>query len=47
MSDAVPSTYEIDGKQYVIIAATGGTRAGNSESDAFYFFFTGGVKGRY
>lgn len=35
---AVPSTYEIDGKQYVIIAATGGTRAGNSESDAFIAF---------
>ncbi|MCG2589816.1 pyrroloquinoline quinone-dependent dehydrogenase [Rhodohalobacter sp. WB101] len=35
---AVPSTYEIDGEQYVIIAATGGTRAGNSESDAFIAF---------
>ncbi|NBC02693.1 MAG: PQQ-binding-like beta-propeller repeat protein [Bacteroidetes bacterium] len=35
---AVPATYEIDGKQYVIIAATGGTRAGNNESDAFIAF---------
>ncbi len=35
---AKPSTYEIDGKQYVIIAATGGTRAGEGNSDAFISF---------
>lgn len=35
---ATPSTYEIDGKQYVIIAATGGARAGVRKSDAFIAF---------
>ncbi|SMO73688.1 PQQ-binding-like beta-propeller repeat protein [Fodinibius sediminis] len=35
---ATPSTYEIDGRQYVVIAATGGARAGVNKSDAFIAF---------
>lgn len=36
--DAFPSTYEIDGKQYVVIPATGGSRVGTRSSDAFVAF---------
>ena len=35
---ATPSTYEIDGRQYVIIAAGGGGKAGTKKGDAFYCF---------
>ncbi|MEX0772646.1 MAG: PQQ-binding-like beta-propeller repeat protein [Balneolales bacterium] len=35
---ATPSTYEIDGKQYIVIAATGGSRTGIRKSDAFIVF---------
>jgi len=35
---ASPSTYEIDGKQYVVIAAAGGTRVGTTKGDAFVAF---------
>lgn len=35
---ATPSTYEIDGKQYVVIAATGGGNIGTETSDAFIAF---------
>jgi quinoprotein glucose dehydrogenase len=35
---ATPSTYEIDGKQYVIIAATGGGFIGTDTGDAFIAF---------
>ncbi|MDX1618315.1 MAG: pyrroloquinoline quinone-dependent dehydrogenase [Balneolaceae bacterium] len=35
---ATPSTYEIDGRQYVVIAATGGSRLGTHKSDAFIAF---------
>lgn len=36
--DAFPATYEIDGKQYVVIPATGGSRVGTNSSDAFIAF---------
>jgi len=35
---ATPSTYEIDGKQYIIIAATGGGFIGTDTGDAFIAF---------
>jgi quinoprotein glucose dehydrogenase len=35
---ATPSTYEIDGKQYVIISATGGGFIGTQTGDAFIAF---------
>lgn len=35
---AVPSTYEIEGKQYVVIAATGGSRVGTTKGDAYIAF---------
>ncbi|WP_372636341.1 PQQ-binding-like beta-propeller repeat protein [Fodinibius sp.] len=36
--DAFPATYEIDGRQYVVIPATGGSRVGTNSSDAFIAF---------
>lgn len=35
---AVPSVYQADGKQYVVIAAGGGNRLGTPTGDAFYAF---------
>lgn len=35
---ATPSTYEIDGRQYVVIAAGGGGKPGTKRGDAFYCF---------
>ena len=35
---ATPSTYEMDGRQYVIIAAGGGGKPGTKRGDAFYCF---------
>jgi quinoprotein glucose dehydrogenase len=35
---AVPSVYQVDGKQYVVIAAGGGNRLGTPTGDAFYAF---------
>jgi len=35
---AVPSVYEVDGKQYVVIAAGGGNRMGTPSGDAFFAF---------
>jgi quinoprotein glucose dehydrogenase len=35
---AVPSVYEVDGKQYVVIAAGGGNRMGTPSGDAFIAF---------
>jgi quinoprotein glucose dehydrogenase len=39
---ASPSTYEIDGRQYVVIAAAGGTRVGTTKGDAFIAFTLNG-----
>lgn len=36
--DAFPATYEIEGKQYVVIPATGGSRVGTRSSDSFIAF---------
>ena len=35
---ATPATYEIDGRQYVIIAAGGGGKPGTKKGDAYYCF---------
>jgi len=35
---ATPATYEIDGRQYVVIAAGGGGKPGTKKGDAFYCF---------
>jgi quinoprotein glucose dehydrogenase len=35
---AIPSTYEIGGRQYVVIAAAGGTRVGTPKGDAYVTF---------
>ena len=35
---ATPSIYEVDGKQYVVIAAGGGNRNGTPSGDAYYAF---------
>ncbi len=35
---AAPSTYEMDGRKYVIIAAGGGGKPGTKRGDAFYCF---------
>ena len=35
---ATPATYEIDGKQYVVIAAGGGGKPGTKPGDAYYCF---------
>ena len=35
---ASPSTYELDGRQYIVIAAAGGTRVGTTKGDAFIAF---------
>jgi quinoprotein glucose dehydrogenase len=35
---AVPASYEVDGKQYVVIAAGGGGKLGTKSSDAFVAF---------
>jgi quinoprotein glucose dehydrogenase len=35
---ATPSTYEVDGKQYVVIAAGGGGQPGTKSGDAFVAF---------
>jgi quinoprotein glucose dehydrogenase len=35
---AVPSVYQVDGKQYIVIAAGGGNRLGTPTGDAFYAF---------
>ena len=35
---ATPATYEIDGRQYVIIAAGGGGKPGTKSGDAYYCF---------
>jgi quinoprotein glucose dehydrogenase len=36
--NATPSVYEIDGKQYIVIAAGGGGRVGSESSDAYVAF---------
>jgi quinoprotein glucose dehydrogenase len=36
--NATPSIYEVDGKQYVVIAAGGGGRVGSESSDAYVAF---------
>ena len=36
--NATPSVYEVDGKQYVVIAAGGGGRVGTESSDAYVAF---------
>ena len=36
--NATPSTYEVNGKQYVVIAAGGGGRVGSESSDAYVAF---------
>lgn len=36
--NATPSVYEVDGKQYVVIAAGGGGRVGSESSDAYVSF---------
>jgi quinoprotein glucose dehydrogenase len=35
---AIPSTYEIDGRQYIVIAATGGSRVGTTKGDTYIAF---------
>ena len=35
---ATPSTYDIDGRQYVVIAATGGGKLGTPAGDAMIAF---------
>jgi quinoprotein glucose dehydrogenase len=35
---APPATYEVDGKQYVVIAATGGGKLGTAMGDAWVAF---------
>lgn len=35
---AVPSVYEVDGKQYIVIAAGGGNRIGTPSGDAYVAF---------
>ncbi len=35
---AVPAVYQIDGRQYIVIAAGGGNRIGTPTGDAFYAF---------
>ena len=35
---ATPCTYEIDGRQYVVIAAGGGGKPGTRSGDAYYCF---------
>ncbi len=35
---ATPSTYEIDGRQYVVIAAGGGGKPGTTSGDSYYCF---------
>ena len=35
---AVPSTYQVDGKQYVVIAAGGGNRNGSPSGDSYVAF---------
>lgn len=35
---ATPSTYEVDGRQYVVIAAGGGGKPGTKSGDSFYCF---------
>ena len=35
---AVPSIYEVEGKQYVVIPAGGGNRMGTTSGDAFIAF---------
>ncbi len=35
---APPSVYEVDGRQYVVIAATGGGKMGTEEGDAYVAF---------
>jgi quinoprotein glucose dehydrogenase len=35
---AMPAVYQVDGKQYVVIAAGGGNRLGTPTGDAFYAF---------
>lgn len=36
--NATPSVYEVDGKQYIVIAAGGGGRVGSESSDAYVAF---------
>jgi len=36
--NATPSVYEVDGKQYIVIAAGGGGRVGSASSDAYVAF---------
>ena len=35
---ATPSTYEIDGKQYIVIAAGGGGKCGTQSGDSYVAF---------
>ncbi|HLW32125.1 MAG TPA: hypothetical protein VKX40_07675 [Aequorivita sp.] len=35
---ATPSTYSVDGKQYVVIPATGGGKLGGKTGDAYVAF---------
>lgn len=39
--NATPSVYEVDGKQYIVIAAGGGGRVGSPSSDAYVAFTLG------
>lgn len=40
---ATPATFEVDGKQYVIIAAGGGGKPGTKPGEMYYCFALGGV----
>ena len=35
---ATPATYEVEGKQYVVIAAGGGGKPGTKPGDTYYCF---------
>ncbi len=35
---ATPATYEVEGKQYIVIAAGGGGKPGTKPGDAYYCF---------
>ncbi|MGI9552723.1 MAG: PQQ-binding-like beta-propeller repeat protein, partial [Aurantibacter sp.] len=41
---ATPSTYEIDGHQYIVIAAGGGGKPGTKPGDSYYCFALPNVK---
>jgi quinoprotein glucose dehydrogenase len=43
---ATPSTYEIDGRQYIVIAAGGGGKPGTKTGDSYYCFALPNVKNK-